>query len=116
LPTIKNVKANIIFQFNQKEILTMKKGTLSAFALVITLISMSLFTLPAGAENKNSKLEKLEQRFNTADENGDGEITEAEAETGMPKLAENFSRIDADESGTVNLDEIKTAIAKRGNR
>lgn len=94
----------------------MKTATLSTLALVITLTSINFFTLPADAENKNSKLEKLEQRFNTADEDGDGELTEAEAEAGMPKLAENFPRIDADESGKISLDEIKTAIAERANR
>ncbi|MEN9521370.1 MAG: hypothetical protein RLZZ381_3958 [Cyanobacteriota bacterium] len=89
---------------------------LSTFALVMTLTSMNLFTLPADAENKNSKLEKLEQRFNTADEDGDGELIKAEAEAGMPKVSENFARIDADESGAISLDEIKTAIAERANR
>jgi Ca2+-binding EF-hand superfamily protein len=77
---------------------------------------MSFSTLAGYAENKDSKFEKLEQRFNTADEDGDGELTEAEAEAGMPKLAGKFSRIDDDESGTISLNEIKIAIAKRANR
>jgi len=48
------------------------------------------------------------ERFKAADANGDGGIDLAEAQTGMPKLAEKFSTVDADNDGKVTADELKS--------
>lgn len=46
-------------------------------------------------------------RFKTTDVNGDGAIDLAEAQTGMPRLAEKFSTVDADNDGRVTPAELK---------
>ena len=66
--------------------------------------------LPAGAET--SRDEQIDEHFAAADTNHDGQLTLAEAQAGMPRVAANFDKIDADKSGTVTLAEIK-ALADR---
>ena len=58
-----------------------------------------------------AKMQKLEERFKAADKNGDGKLTKAEAEAGMPRLAKNFDSIDTDKKGYVTLDQVKAAMA-----
>jgi Ca2+-binding EF-hand superfamily protein len=77
---------------------------LLASAFVIAL------TFSAGADN--SRDEQIDEHFAAADTNHDGQLTPAEAKAGMPRVAANFDKIDADQSGTVTLAEIK-ALADR---
>lgn len=88
--------------------------TMTLIATIFT--ATSLITLPACAGDNASRRQKFEQRFQAADENADGVLTEAEAEAGMPRLSDKFTTIDADNSGTISLDEIARAIAARRNR
>ena len=48
------------------------------------------------------------ERFKAADANGDGGIDLAEAQTGLPRLAEKFSAVDADNDGRLTPDEFKS--------
>lgn len=48
----------------------------------------------------------LEQRFAQADSNHDGKLTLAEAQAGMPRLAEHFDAIDTQHRGYITLREI----------
>ena len=66
--------------------------------------------LPAGAQT--SRDEQIDEHFAAADTNHDGQLTLTEAQAGMPRVASNFDKIDADQSGTVTLTEIK-ALADR---
>jgi Ca2+-binding EF-hand superfamily protein len=50
---------------------------------------------------------RVEERWKAADTNGDGAIDLAEAQTGMPKLAEKFTTVDADNDGKVTPEELK---------
>ena len=52
---------------------------------------------------------KFEQRFKRADTDGNGTISRAEAEKGLPRLARNFDRIDANKDGQVSREEIAAA-------
>lgn len=54
---------------------------------------------------------QMESRFAAADKNGDGKLTLAEAQAGMPRVAKNFSKIDRDGKGYVTVDDIKAAMA-----
>ena len=54
-----------------------------------------------------------EQRFKRADANGDGRLTRAEAEKGMPAVARNFDRIDANQDGVVTINELEAARKAR---
>jgi hypothetical protein len=65
---------------------------------------------PAIADS--SRNEQIAERFAEADTNHDGQLTLAEAEAGMPRVAANFNKIDTDHSGTVTLAEIE-ALADR---
>jgi len=78
-----------------------------------TFLAASIFAAlvwPAAADS--SRNEQIAARFAEADTNGDGQLTLAEAEAGMPRVAANFKKIDADHSGTVTLAEIE-ALADR---
>jgi len=48
------------------------------------------------------------ERFKAADVNGDGGIDLAEAQTGLPKLAEKFSTVDTDNDGRVTPAELRS--------
>ena len=75
------------------------RGKTLAVAFVIAL------ALPAIAET--SRDEQIDEHFAAADANHDGQLTLAEAQAGMPRVAANFDKIDADQSGTVTIAEIK---------
>jgi hypothetical protein len=81
-----------------------KRGTVLAAALLAAL------TLPVAGDN--SRDEQIDEHFAAADTNHDGQLTLAEAQAGMPRVAANFDKIDVDQSGTVTLAEIK-ALADR---
>lgn len=53
----------------------------------------------------------MQSRFAAADKDGDGKLTLAEAQAGMPRVAKNFSKIDRAGKGYVTIDEIKAAMA-----
>ena len=77
---------------------------------LLAVACVAALTFSAGAET--SRDEQIDERFAAADTNHDGQLTLAEAKAGMPRVAANFSKIDADQSGTVTLEEIK-AMADR---
>lgn len=51
----------------------------------------------------------MQQKFKATDTNGDGSLDLAEAQTGMPWLAERFSAVDANNDGKVTRDECRAA-------
>jgi Ca2+-binding EF-hand superfamily protein len=66
------------------------------------------------AQNIDSKRDSLiEERFKAADKNGDGKITLEEAKAGMPRVAANFDRIDAQKLGYITVDQIKKMAASQ---
>lgn len=83
-----------------------------------TMIAMLALGSTAQAQDtpkadKSAKAVKaLEDRFAAADKDHDGKLTKTEADAGMPRLAKNFDKVDADKKGFVTLDEVKTYAAK----
>ena len=71
-----------------------------------------LFALTCAAVADTSRDEQIAQHFAAADTNHDGQLTPDEAKAGMPRVAANFDKIDADQSGTVTVAEIE-AMADR---
>jgi hypothetical protein len=56
---------------------------------------------------------RAEERWAAADANGDGAIDLAEAQTGMPRAAQEFGRLDADGNGLLSRDEMRAALRQR---
>ena len=78
------------------------------------LLGLGLGTLPAFAQNAGSKAERaqqamaqLEQRFKSADANGDGQLTKEEAKGKMPRVYQHFDEIDTAKKGFLTLDDLK---------
>ncbi|CAN7705490.1 hypothetical protein LJR118_005953 [Acidovorax sp. LjRoot118] len=57
--------------------------------------------------------EQLHQRFMAADKDGNGQLTRAEAQAGMPRVYNAFDQIDTQRKGFVSEAEITAAIAAR---
>jgi Ca2+-binding EF-hand superfamily protein len=58
-------------------------------------------------EHHDQMKEKAAGRFKDADANSDGQISLDEAQAKMPKVAENFSTLDADKNGVLSKQEFK---------
>ncbi|ACO80758.1 hypothetical protein AvCA_46530 [Azotobacter vinelandii CA] len=50
---------------------------------------------------------ELQERFARADRDGDGRLSETEAEAGMPFVARHFAAIDSEGQGSVGLEQVK---------
>lgn len=59
---------------------------------------------------------RFAERFKQADTDGDGTLSRAETEKGIPSLARRFDAIDADKDGRVTRDEIEAARKARASR
>lgn len=79
-----------------------------------TFASMMLVTLPPAFAQPGGKADEAETSFKAADKDGDGKLTQAEADAGMPRVAKNFGRIDKDKKGYITLEELKAMAAGRG--
>ena len=79
-------------------------------ACTVAALSSALTLSVAAADA--SRDEQIAEHFAAADTNHDGQLTLAEAQAGMPRIAANFGKIDADGSGTVTVVEIE-ALADR---
>ncbi|WP_211238058.1 MULTISPECIES: EF-hand domain-containing protein [Derxia] len=66
----------------------------------------------ANADRAERLLTELDKRFNTADTDHDGSLTQAEAKA-MPRVAQNFGAIDRDGSGTVTRAELMSYLRDR---
>jgi Ca2+-binding EF-hand superfamily protein len=69
---------------------------------------------PQRAEQMHAKFQaRMQQQFRQADKDGDGALSKAEAEAGMPRLAKHFDAIDANNDGKITQDELSAYAAKR---
>ena len=59
---------------------------------------------------------RFNERFKAADADGDGALSRAEAEKGMPRLSKHFDAIDADKDGRLTREEIEAARKARASR
>jgi Ca2+-binding EF-hand superfamily protein len=53
--------------------------------------------------------EHAEERFKTADKNGDGSLSKEEATASMPRLAQRFDSLDQNKDGQLSSDELRAA-------
>jgi Ca2+-binding EF-hand superfamily protein len=62
--------------------------------------------------NQQKQIKEAEERFAASDKNADGKLSLEEAQAGMPRIASNFKKIDANNDGFVTIEEIKAMILK----
>lgn len=76
----------------------------------LPILALSLAALAGNLQAQDSFRDRqIEERFAAADKNHDGKLTLAEAQSGMPKVAANFDKIDTQKLGYVTLVQIKAA-------
>jgi Ca2+-binding EF-hand superfamily protein len=81
-------------------------------AAILSLISLlALSSQPALAQG--NMLKQLEARFGAADKDHDGKLSKAEAKAGMPRVAQHFEKIDADNTGFITLAQIEAFMAQQ---
>jgi|AntAceMinimDraft_11_1070367.scaffolds.fasta_scaffold266212_2 hypothetical protein len=73
------------------------------------LVSIAVANNQSSAQPSNKQ--EIEARFNAADTNGDGQITLAEAQAGMPRVAMAWDKIDVDKKGYITLDQLLAIVA-----
>jgi len=62
-------------------------------------------TAPSAAQKQ-----KLQQKLETADANGDGLISRSEADAALPRLAKRFDALDRNHDGQLSADELRAAV------
>lgn len=62
------------------------------------------------AATREERRAEAEERYRSADTNGDGTISAEEAQAGMPRAAKHFGAIDADGDGQLTREEMRTAM------
>jgi len=83
--------------------------------LFLTALTASVTLAPAAyAQSYDEQLAKLTERFEKADANGDGKLTQKEAEDGgMKRVAKYFGRLDSDDDGFVTFNQLKARLDQR---
>jgi len=73
---------------------------------------MTLLAACNTAQAESFRDRQIDERFAAADKNKDGKLTLDEARAGMPRVADNFDRIDTQKRGYVTLDQIKAVAGQ----
>ena len=61
---------------------------------------------PAARPRRGHGHRTIQERFDAANTTRDGKLTLAQAQTGMPRIAQNFDAIDTAHKGYVTMDDI----------
>ena len=96
---------------------------LATAASVLSLTASAWAAQPADTERKSEPQrteqmrakfkERTQEQFRTADKDGDGALSKAEAEASMPRMAKHFDAIDANKDGKITPDELRAHGEKR---
>lgn len=90
------------------------KNNLFSLCLGYALLAVSIDAMAQqpSAEQKQAALERLQ----AADTNKDGFIDKAEADAGLPRVAKNFDKLDANSDGKLSSEEFKAMATKFAGR
>lgn len=89
------------------------------FRASVVFASLALAAATAGAQAQPQRItpqqwekmqKTMQERFVTADRNGDGRLTRDEAKGKMPRVHDNFAAIDRDRKGYVTMKEIEDSL------
>lgn len=122
-----NRDASAMAQQRWREADTDRNGTLSRAEMQVSMptIAANFGRMDANGDGQLSQdemhsfkrpgadKEQWSRSFKTADADGDGSLTLAEAQAGMPMLASQFSTIDADRDGKVTKQELASHHASK---
>ena len=78
------------------------------FGLLAAMLAVTIHA----AQAESFRDRQIDERFAAADKNNDGKLTLDEARAGMPRVADNFDKIDSQKRGYVTLEQIKAAADK----
>jgi Ca2+-binding EF-hand superfamily protein len=87
-------------------------ATLAVSALFAGSVHAQSSTTPQLTDAQRQKLEQAGERFRAADRNGDGLISRAEADAGLPRVAKHFDQLDTDHDGQLAPDEFRAAMQR----
>jgi Ca2+-binding EF-hand superfamily protein len=73
---------------------------------------MALLPLAGMAGEERGPPPGAAERWAALDTDGDGAVSQAEAQAGAPRMAENFGRLDADGDGRVTREEMHAVRSK----
>lgn len=86
---------------------------LSATALALAALSSSAC---AQRQLSDAQRQKIVERWQAADRDGDGAIDRAEAEAGLPRVYKNFDKLDSDGDGRLTPEELRAMAERFGER
>jgi hypothetical protein len=93
------------------------KKMIALLALCIVSAAASAQSMPPQASSNDARTERaiaqLQTRFTNANVTHDGKLTRAQAEAGMPKVAQHFDEIDTQRNGYVTLTQIEDFMRQR---
>ena len=89
---------------------------LAALAISAPVLAQDAPTTKPAHPDRAEMAAKFAERFKAADKDGDGALTRAEAEAGMPRLARHFDEIDSAKSGRITQQQIGAFMAEHGGK
>lgn len=96
----------------------MTARSLSSATALTALAAAALLCLPGLAPAQDGQRaarfeQKFAERFKAADTDGNGQLSKAEAEAGMPRLAKRFDEIDSAKTGQISPDQAKAWMTQQ---
>jgi Ca2+-binding EF-hand superfamily protein len=67
----------------------------------------------AAPEGAHPHRAAMAERFKAADTDGNGQISLAEAQAALPRVAKNFHALDANHDGQVSLEELRSGFQRK---
>lgn len=79
----------------------------------LILVAGLVFMSAANAAPTAAFAQMMQNRFNAANTNHDGKLTLAEAQAGMPRVAQHFSEIDTAKKGYITFAQLSAFMAAK---
>jgi Ca2+-binding EF-hand superfamily protein len=79
----------------------------------LVLVTGFVFISAASAAPAGTFAQRVQNRFNAADTNHDGKLTLAEAQVGMPRVAQHFAEIDTAKKGYITFSQLSALMAAK---